>query len=173
MTRGELLGESVLASKTLLGRYLKGFGDDNHTRQAANLPNHAAWSLGHLALTMHRTAEKLDGQPLPAGDFVAGSKTGDANRFGTESLGFGSQPVADAKVYPTCARCVAIFETACDRCAAAFANASEAQLDAQVAWGKTAVAAWLLAPRMVFHNGAHCGQIADLRRALGLGSIMG
>jgi hypothetical protein len=25
----------------------------------------------------------------------------------------------------------------------------------------------------VFHNGTHCGQLADLRRALGMGSIFG
>jgi hypothetical protein len=30
-----------------------------------------------------------------------------------------------------------------------------------------------LAVRMVFHTGTHAGQLADLRRALGLGSIFG
>jgi hypothetical protein len=30
---------------------------------------------------------------------------------------------------------------------------------------------YTLASRMVFHNGTHCGQVADLRRALGIGSI--
>jgi hypothetical protein len=38
-------------------------------------------------------------------------------------------------------------------------------------WGKSQVPLWSMASRMIFHNGTHCGQLADLRRALGLGSI--
>src|SRR5256885_8582910 len=44
----------------------------NHTAQPPGLPNHLAWSLGHLALAMHRAAERIDGAPVPGGDFAPG-----------------------------------------------------------------------------------------------------
>ncbi len=38
--------------------------------------------------------------------------------------------------------------------------------------GKAEIPLSLMIPRMVFRNGMHTGQIADLRRALGFGSIL-
>jgi hypothetical protein len=70
MTRQQLLAEAVRESRNLLARYLKGFDDTNHTKQAPGLPNHVAWTLGHLSLTMYRTAEKLNGTPPPESDFI-------------------------------------------------------------------------------------------------------
>ncbi len=104
---------------------------------------------------------------------LTGGKTGDNQRFGADGLGFGSTPLADPAAYPSFARCVAIFEAACERCAAAFRDASEAKLDATTKWAGSEVPLWSLAARMTFHNGTHCGQIADLRRALAMGSIAG
>lgn len=176
MTRQELLAEMILQSRTLAERYFAGFTDANRTRQAPNLPNHFAWCLGHLALTMHRVAEKLDGAGLPETDFRTGgtpSGGGDAHRFATESVSFGSRPTDDPRGYPTVKRCKAIFASATERCAAAFRCASDAALDRPAKWGPVEVPTWALAPRMVFHNGDHTGQIADLRRALGLGTVLG
>lgn len=162
-----------MLSQTLLARYLVGFSDANHTAQAPNLPNHVAWSLGHLAITMHRIAEKIDGRPLPASDFVEGSKAGDGKRFGTEAVSFGSTPVADLGCYPGFARCVEVFGAACARVAAAARGCEDGRLDTMSPWGGGQASLYALAQRMVFHNGVHCGQIADLRRALGMGSIFG
>lgn len=167
-----LLAESILACKGLLGRYLAGFSDENRTRQAPGLPNHVAWSLGHLALTMHRVAERIDGRPMPAADFVAGP-AGDAARFGTESVAFGSTPVAESAGYPSFARCVAIYDGACNRLAAAVREAGDAKMAEVTRWGAGETTISLLCARMVFHNGTHTGQIADLRRALGFKGVLG
>lgn len=171
MTRQELLAEIVLASPTLVGRYLKGFDSSNHTRQAPGLPNHVAWSLGHCALTMHRVAEKLDGKPLPEADFIDKSPLGDTGRFGAESVAFGSTPTNDTAQYPGLDRSVQIFHSACDRLAAAARRATDPQLDQKVPWGAGETTLVMLIARMAFHNGMHTGQIADLRRGLGMGSI--
>lgn len=172
MTRAQLLGSSLRESGTLLLRYAKGFDDNNRTAQAPSLPNHYAWTLGHLALYLHRTAERLDAQPLPPADFVkADGRGGDAQRFDTESIAMNSTPQPDASLYPTAARCLQIFNTAVDRCAGAFERATDAQLDAPAKWGSTEIPTYLVAIRMIFHNGTHTGQLADLRRALGMGSI--
>ena len=173
MNRGEILARGVNDSKALLARYLNGFTDANHTRQAPGLPNHAAWCLGHCALTMHRASEKLDGRTLPESHFILNQSRGDADRFGTESICFASTPVDDPAAYPGLSRCVTIFDAACDRLASAARTAPEARLDEQVKWGAGEATLESLVLRMVFHNGTHCGQITDLRRALGLGSIFG
>ena len=64
-----------------------------------------------------------------------------------------------------------VFDAAVARLAAAARGAGEGALDAPTRWGAGETTVWLLLPRMVFHNGTHCGQLADLRRALGLGSV--
>src|SRR4051812_30778068 len=136
MTRQEILSNGVIESRDLLRRYFKGFDDTNHTKQATNLPNHAAWTLGHLALILNRVAEKLDGQPLPPESFLKGDgAAGSRQRFDTESIAFNSQPINDASRYPTWPRCVEIFGAAIDRMAQAVRRATDQQLDAPTRWG--------------------------------------
>jgi hypothetical protein len=121
---------------------------------------------------MNRIAARIDGKrDLPESDFVKGA--GGREQFDFDSIGFNSKPIDDPSIYPSYTRCVAIFDAAVERLASAVANASDATLDAQSKWGKSDVTTWTLAPRMVFHNGTHCGQIVDLRRALGMGTILG
>ena len=167
MRRQDLLAEAVLLTKPLVARLLTGFDDSNATRQAANLPNHAAWCLGHMSFVMNRLAEKLDGRGFDDTQFNPGPK-GDARRFGIESVAVRSEPVQDATIYPTLARCTEIFDAACDRVATGAANASDATLDQFVPWGTIEAPLWTLVMRMPFHNGLHAGQIADMRRGQGM-----
>lgn len=175
-TRGELLAEITLLNKQLLGRYLVGFNDVTAVRQTPDLPNHVAWTLGHLALTMHRVAASIEGTGvgLPEKDFVngggfAGSK--DKGYIDADAVGFGSKPEDRHDKYPTLARTTEIFNTACDRLAAAVRTCDDAKLDSVVPFGSMQMPVWALVSRMTFHNGFHTGQIADLRRALGFRSI--
>jgi hypothetical protein len=163
----DLLADAIDACKLLTSRYLAGFDESSRTRQAPSLPNHAAWNLGHTALTMHRVAAMLDGGPLPEQDFATAS---DATRFATQDVAFGSAPTSTAP-YPTFARCCEIYNAACDRLARATRAATDAQIDQTVPWGNAQTTLRLLIPRMIFHNGFHTGQIADLRRAFGFQSI--
>lgn len=167
------LAEAVRSTIALVERYLKGFDDSNHTRQAAGLPNHVAWSLGHLALTMHRVAAMVDGGPLPAAEFTDGKTgTGGADgRFGAESVAFGSTPSGDASHYPSMMRCIAIFRGAVERLARACEGASDEQLGREFPWGQAKLPWRVLVSRMIYHNGMHTGQIADLRRAFGMPSV--
>jgi hypothetical protein len=172
MTRAEALAESILQSRGLLTRYLAGFDDSNHTATVPGLPNHVAWILGHCALTMHRAAEKIDGRSRLDGSFIEGAASGDARRFGTESVAFGSDPGQGSAVFPPLARCIEIFSDAADRLAGALRHASEDSLDELVPFfGGASLPRWSVAPRIVFHNGTHCGQIADMRRVLGMKPI--
>ena len=178
MKAQDCLAEGILATKSLAARYFTGFSDDNRTRQAPSLPNHFAWNLGHLAITMHRATERLQGAqasgPLPPEDFIEGgtkSGGGDANRFASESVSFGSAPTDDPAHYPRFDRCIQIFNNACDRLAAAVRALPDSDLTTEVPWGMgMKITKHLMAQRMVFHNGDHVGQICDLRRAFGFPS---
>ncbi len=174
MSRQQMIAAAILESRALAARYFAGFDDSNRTRQAQNLPNHFAWTLGHLAYILNRCAEKLDAKPLPTLEFIEGghpSGGGDSARFASKSVTMGSVPVDDPTQYPAATRCVEIFTAACERCSAAFRNATDAQLEQDTPWGATTLKLWQMGPRMVFHNGTHAGELADLRRALGLKSI--
>ena len=61
-THGASLAEGIEMSSVLFKRFLPGFDESNRTRQAPGLPNHLAWTLGHLAMVLNRIAEKLDKQ---------------------------------------------------------------------------------------------------------------
>ncbi|MGH7177603.1 MAG: DinB family protein [Tepidisphaeraceae bacterium] len=172
MTRQKLLANAIRESGGLLLRYAKGFDETNRVAQALNLPNHFAWTLGHLSLTMHRASERVDGFPLPSDDFViADGRGGSAGKFDTESVCFNSTPRPEPGLYPTADRCLEIFDAAVERCASAFEDLPETRLDDPVKWGQSEIPTWQMAVRMVFHNGTHTGQLADLRRAMGMGSI--
>lgn len=172
MTRQQTLAATVRESKSLLERYFAGFNESNCVATAPNLPNHFLWTLGHVSISMYRLAAKIDGRDLPQSVFIDGP-VGDSLRFGAESVAFGSRPKQDASIYPPLERTLEIFADASERAASAFEKAADGDLDKEVAWGKWMVPAWSLAPRIAFHNGTHCGQIADLRRALGMKSIFG
>lgn len=174
MTRRETLAECVIQSRGLMMRYVAGFTDATRTVTAPNLPNHLAWILGHCAMTMHRAAAKIDGRAALDEGFVVDDTRGDGNRFGTESVAFGSDPTNSEVNWPPLGRCVEIFSLACDRLARALIASDEAKLDEFTPFfGGVSLPRWNVAPRMVFHNGTHCGQLADLRRALGMPSIFG
>lgn len=174
-TRGEFLAEAVLTNKILVARYLAGFNDVTAVRQTPDLPNHVAWSLGHMSLTMLRVAEKIDGQPaFPPDQFIKGDGTrGSKDRgvFDIESVAFGSKPEERHDRFPNLNRAIEIFNAACDRLATAVRSAPDAKLEESVQWGTGPQTLWQLVVRMIFHNGFHTGQIADLRRALGFKSV--
>lgn len=175
-TRPETLARMIETSIPLSTRYFAGFTDENRAAQLPGLPNHFAWTLGHCALTMHRTAERLDGRPLPEADFQVGVQHADGSpptRFGTEGVAFNSVPAADAGAYPTVARCTEVFETACARLAAAVRSASDDRLDRPEPWGKAQLPMADLIVRVTLHNAMHTGQLVDLRRGLGLPRVIG
>lgn len=174
-TLQEALAQGVEANRALLARFLPGFNEANRTSQGMDLPNHLCWTLGHLALYLHEVAHRLDGGPdRPEDCFVRGvGASGDARRFDTESVCFGSTPVDDPDRYPTLKRSIEIFDGALARLAAAVRAATDDQLEALTPWGGADIPMRTLVLRQTFHIGAHVGQITDLRRALGLRRVLG
>ncbi|GIW74807.1 MAG: hypothetical protein KatS3mg103_1329 [Phycisphaerales bacterium] len=173
---GPVLAHNLLVCQALFERFLAGFDEASRTRQGPGLPNHLAWTLGHLALTAHRCTDRVLGADgpgtLPAEDFLPGS-VGDADRYGAEGVAFGSTPVDDPSRYPTLARGLAIMHAAHERLAEALRRADAPALARTTPWGAGQTTVADLALRMGFHVATHAGQIIDLRRALGLGPVLG
>jgi hypothetical protein len=168
-----MLSDYILSTKSFFVRFVNGFEDSTRTTQAENLPNHIAWSLGHCALTMNRAAERFDGKPLPETDFIMGDgANGDSSHFDTESVCFDSTPQADPENYPTLERATVIFEAACDRFAQAVRNTTDTKLDEMIDFHGNEVPLYTLIMRLCFHNGAHAGQIIDLRRSLSMPRVI-
>jgi hypothetical protein len=164
-----MLADTIEMSKAYLTRYIAGFDEANSTRQAIHMPNHVRWNIGHIALTMHRVAEKMDGKPVPESDFCAGPSV---SRFHTEAVSFGSKPTDDAAKYPPLARCIEIYNAAVDRLAGAARALPDSRLTEPTPWFVgPPMPLYLIVARMAYHNGFHIGQIADLRRALGFRSV--
>jgi hypothetical protein len=159
MSLSEQLADAIKSTEGLLTRFLEGFDDASATAQPAGLPNHAAWTLGHLALTMHRTAERVAATTFPL-------------RWDPEPYAFGSSPTAARRDYPPLAEMIANYHRAFALLVEAVRGAGEEDLARPVQWGKSTITARDLALRMVFHNGTHCGQLVDLRRVLGLGPVI-
>ena len=175
-TRAETLAAMIETSTPLVLRFFAGFDETNRTTQAPGLPNHFAWTLGHCALTMHRITERLDGGSLPESDFAVGAVQDEdypATRFGTEGVAFGSMPMPEPGAYPSVVRCIEIFEIACDRFVAAVRHAPEERFNATEKWGNGTSSMTDLIVRVNLHNAMHTGQLIDLRRALGLGRVIG
>lgn len=172
---GDLLAHNLMNSQALFERYLADFDETNRTTQAQAMPNHLAWTLGHLALTAHRCAQRVAGSDepgeLPPDAFVMGDR-GDEKRFATESVAFGSSPTDDPERYPSLERAIEIMHDAHRDLADALRSASDDALARQTTWGAGTTIVSDLALRMGFHIATHAGQIVDLRRGLGLGLVL-
>jgi len=176
--RGVVLADALRSALPLITRYLVGFEDSNRTTQLPGLPNHAAWTLGHLALYHHRAAERLlgydDARPLVGADFVTGDGTGgDRDRFDTESICNGSIPRDNPGLYPSWGRCVCIHGAAWARLISVTGDLDDAMLDREISWAIPPITGEDLITRMIFHLGMHAGQLVDLRRGMGLGRANG
>ena len=176
--RAAVLADALETTLPLFTRFLKGFDDTNHTHQAPGMPNHCAWTLAHLALYHHRATDRLlgfdDPKPLPESDFIAGDgRSGTPDRIDSESVCYGSTPTDDPSIYPTHARLLEIHERAWQRLTDTTRNATSDMLDRKVPWGNAPFPADALVVRMMMHMGTHAGQITDLRRGLGMPSVIG
>jgi len=156
-----VLADMIASIRPLFERYLPGFDDSSAVKQAPGLPNHLIWILGHLALYNHRAAERISGAETPLG-------------WDPEPFSFQSSPTADRSAYPP-------LETALERWRESLATletavralaADHQAMHRTIPWGTVQVPLPAFLARMIAHNGVHCGQLTDIRRALGLGRVL-
>ena len=138
---------------------LADFPADRYTAQLPGAPNHALWTVGHLA-TGYLWFGGAAGLAMPA---LPDSYDG--------LFGYGSSPVADPLKYPAMAE----VRSYADKAFAAMALGANRLTDAELAAPPAVDTGGFVSDRLAaiekaaWHEGWHAGQIAMLRRALGLG----
>ncbi len=135
---------------------------DKMTAQAPGQPNHCLWTLGHLASTYDWGAGVIDGKP-----------SGLPENYNT-LFGMGSVPSPDAKAYPSVDEVRAEYKRAFARLRAAAAGLTPAQCAESVsaATGEFASTKLDLVHKLAWHDGWHLGQLATLRKFLGLPALL-
>lgn len=138
-----------------------GFDDSNRCKQVVNLPNHGAWTIGHVAGTLASVHAALLHERLPVEDFTDGQC--DGLRFSMAMVQHGSSPQADAGLYPGWARSLDILARCVDRFVLIGNLLPQGQT---IPWEGRPVSFELLAIRYSLHTAYHAGQLASLRSAL-------
>jgi hypothetical protein len=135
------------------------FPAERYTAQLPGAPNHALWTIGHLA-TGYVWFGGAAGVAMPA---LPGSYN--------ELFGYGSKPVGDAMHYPAMAEVRGYCDKAFDALVDGVKRLTDAELAAPPAVDTGGFAKDRLdaVEKAAWHEGWHAGQIAMLRRALGLG----
>ena len=174
MGQAAILGQVVRCSEQFMLRLMVGFDEQSALEQRPGLPNHPIWTLGHCAFTMTRVAASFDGTDLPADDFTeSDSDQGERVRFEIRSICRGSLPTSDSHMYPCLMRSQSIFASACQRLANTVSHLKDDELEAELQWHDGPISVVNLIARVCFHNGAHSGQILDLRRVLDMPRVIG
>ena len=140
-----------------------GIPDEKSCEQLAGAANHKLWTLGHMAQSNQWFASLIDGQPIT---FPA-----EWDRL----FGMGSKPTDDEAGYPPIADVRAAYEASIDRLCAAIESLDDREIVAGPAGdGANFVHDKLdSALKGAWHAGWHLGQLAGLRKGLGLPTLMG
>ncbi len=142
---------------------LKDVPADKMTFQPTPTENHFVWTFGHLASTYSWLKSLVDGQMHPLPDSYNGL------------FGMGSKPTPDAKAYPSFAE----VKKHNDEAYAAFVGAVKKQTDAELLQPTAADSHGFATDRLdavakgAWHEGWHAGQLANVRKALGIKNLWG
>jgi hypothetical protein len=157
MTPNDLLAGGYRMAKVLVHRLTDDLTPDEFRHQPVPGANSAAWVVGHLALTLRRTAERLGATDLPP------APAGLADRF-TQTR----QPAGEQTDLGDAAELVRLFDACIDTVAEAVRGLPAAALD-----GPSQVPgpfATNLGEGILFgalHIAMHTGQLSTIRRSLG------
>ena len=172
-TIGGILAKAVEESGPLFLRYVRGFDDVTAIGQVPGIPNHVVWTLGHCGFTMHRVGGLLDGAGVPLEEYFQDQEQASARAFQISKICRGSIPVTDPGHYPGFSRAIEIFKSSITRFSRAVAAADEETLESLRQWHDGPISMSSLIRRVCFHTATHAGQITDLRRAMGMPTVIG
>ena len=128
--------------------------DDEMVVQPAGVPNHAAWTLGHIVYSCQEIAAEL------------GSDRWLPETWKSE-FGYGSTPVPDSNKYPTKAEMLNLLAAAISRLRQSLLNAGDSVWQRRLADDQLPTMADMLLQVVLAHTAYHAGQLAVWRRAIG------
>jgi hypothetical protein len=157
MTTLESIAAAYRMARATVHRFSNDFTSSDWLHQPGPGANNAAWIIGHLAISVHRTAERLGAKDLPAippEQLAALAKTG--------------QPAGDQSGLAGVPEMRAIFDTAIDRVIEQVKQLPAESLDGPP--GPVPPYATTFGEGLLFgaiHISMHAGQLTMIRRSLG------
>lgn len=148
-------------ARDTMNKFIGGVPESQATAQPGGLPNHVLWTYGHLASTAAWAASLIKGSAI------------DIPENYEKLFGMESKPIDDASQYPPLAEVKGHFDRTMADLMQAAKGLNDAQLAAPVEASGFAKDKADLLVKVAWHEGWHLGQIADLRRALGLPRALG
>lgn len=141
---------------------LRDWPGERLTFQTTPTDNHALWTVGHLATAYAWFASLIDGQMTELPDGYQ------------QMFGYGSKPVSDPNAYPPMNEVLSVHERAFERVLSAFDGLAPDEVVSPVAGDAHGVCQTRVEVmyRLAWHEGWHQGQLASLRKALGLPNVM-
>jgi hypothetical protein len=142
---------------------IKDWPADKLTHQVAPTDNHVLWTLGHLAGTDAWMASVCGAPPIELPETFA------------KATGMGSKPTPHPSDYPPLTEAQRMMADARARIVRWFEAATDAQLATPLHEKTNGFAHDPIdfLQKLAWHEGWHAGQLASLRKSLGLPSIMG
>lgn len=158
MKTSELIRTSLRFNQSLTDRFVADVPDERMAEQPTGVVNHAAWTIGHLTVTLYSAVGVLGGtQQTPEG--------------WAEKFGMGSTPTADRADYPAKDVLLAELAQVVDAVDQALAKATPEQLDVPLPdenWRKIfPTVAHMVAGLCGSHYAYHQGQLSVWRKAAG------
>ena len=152
-----MIAEMINACEYTIGfmrESVSGLSDEQLVAQPAGLPNHALWTLGHIAHSCQGIAAELGVASWLPGDWES--------RFG-----YGSSPSPDLARYPQKDEMLAIVADAMSRLREALQATDASLLEKSLPDETMPTMGHLLVQVVVAHTAYHAGQLAAWRRAVG------
>ena len=132
--------------------------DDEMVLQPPGVPNHGAWTLGHIIFSCEQMARELGAEPWLSGDWEL-------------KFGYGSKPSPLTSVYPAKFGALEVLEDARQRLRAALLGIAEDTLTRPLPDEEARAILPTIADALVqivaAHTAFHAGQLAAWRRAIG------
>lgn len=157
MTPNDLIASGYRSAKLLLHRMIDDLSPADFAHQPVPGANSAAWVIGHLALSLRKTAERLGVTDLPAVDPALADRLATTKKPAEDQSGLGDP-----------AGLVRLFDACIDRIIAAIPGLTAEQLAGPPTFPSpfaSNFAEGLLFGAM--HVVMHCGQLSTVRRGLG------
>ena len=154
----EILNSYELHSE-FLRRLVSDLSDDQMVAQPDNVPNHPAWTIGHLVHSCQAISGELGASPWLPDDW--------GNRFGT-----GSTPIDDATKYPDKEKLLRTLDEAKAKLSAALEESGESGLTAPLPDVRYRDRFPTIGHAVIHilsgHTALHLGQLTVWRRAMRL-----
>lgn len=146
------------ATVRFMERSIHDLSDEEMVQQPSGVPNHGAWTLGHVIFSCQAMAAELGAAPWLPDDWES-------------VFGYGSTPRSEGQEYPKKAELQNLLADATTRLSDTLRSADSSVLTRQLEDDDFPTMGHVFLQVIVAHTAYHAGQLAMWRRAMGKDSV--